>query len=133
MPTVLEWVSIYYFSRAGPAASMRIYYEMINGGTQSISSPGWTSVPLGASYFPGEVQLPRLYVFPFVLGLGRSHSALTRWTPTIGNLVFESEHDAGGHFAAFEVPEKLVGDLRKMYGKGGPAHGVVPNKSGYDA
>ena len=47
--------------------------------------------------------------------------------------MFEGEHDTGGHFAAFEVPEKLAGDLRKMYGKGGPAYGVVPEKSGCDA
>ena len=54
------------------------------------------------------------------------------WTRTIGKLIFESDHDAGGHFAAYEVPDKLVGDLRKMYGKGGPAHGVVKGKNGYD-
>ncbi|KAI1794397.1 epoxide hydrolase [Ganoderma leucocontextum] len=113
---VLEWVSIYYFSRAGPAASTRIYYEMSDGGAQIGRSPGWTSVPLGVSYFPGEIaRLPKL------------------WSHTIGKLVFESEHDAGGHFAAFEVPEKLAGDLRKMYGKGGPAQDVVPGKTGYDA
>ena len=57
----------------------------------------------------------------------------TRWAHTIGKLVYASEHDKGGHFAAFEVPEKLAGDLRKMYMKGGPAHGVVPGKNGYDA
>lgn len=51
----------------------------------------------------------------------------------MGKVVFESEHDTGGHFAAFEVPEKLVGDLRKMFGKGGPAYGVVLSKTGYDA
>ena len=51
----------------------------------------------------------------------------------MGKLVFESEHDAGGHFAAFEVPEKLADDLRKMFGKGGPAYGVVLSKTGYDA
>lgn len=49
----------------------------------------------------------------------------------MANVVFESEHDAGGHFAAFEKPEFLVGDLRKMYGVGGPAFRVVPGKSGY--
>ena len=59
--------------------------------------------------------------------------ARTRWSHTLGNLVFESEHDKGGHFAALEVPEKLAGGLRKMYGKGGPTYGVVPGKTGYDA
>ena len=61
------------------------------------------------------------------------HGALPRWSRTLGKLVFESEHESGGHFAAFEVPHQLVGDLRKMYGKGGPAHGVVPGKTGYDS
>ena len=46
--------------------------------------------------------------------------------------MFESDHEAGGHFAAHEVPEALVADLRKMYGKGGPAFKVVPGKDGYD-
>jgi len=47
--------------------------------------------------------------------------------------VFESEHESGGHFAAHEKPEVLVGDLRKMFGKGGPAFGVVREKNGYSA
>ncbi len=46
-------------------------------------------------------------------------------------IVFESEHEVGGHFAAYEQPEALVGDLRKMFGKSGPAAGVVPGCTGY--
>ena len=73
-PTVLEWISIYYFSRAGPAASVRIYYEMSNGGEEVGRSPGWTSVPLGVSYFPAEIMhLPKLYVL-CCLGLGTTFS-----------------------------------------------------------
>ena len=51
----------------------------------------------------------------------------------LGKVVFEGEHEKGGHFAAHEVPESLVGDLRKMYGREGPAYGVVPGKDGYPA
>ncbi|MDV2583605.1 hypothetical protein, partial [Alkalibacillus haloalkaliphilus] len=47
------------------------------------------------------------------------------------NLFFESEHEDGGHFAAFENPNELAGDVRKMFGKGGPAFGVVKDKDGY--
>ncbi|PIL25386.1 hypothetical protein GSI_13276 [Ganoderma sinense ZZ0214-1] len=112
---LLEWISIYYFSRAGPTASTRIYYEMSGGGQWAIGrSPGWTTIPLGVSYFPREIPFPRI------------------WVGTIGNVVVESEHDKGGHFPAFEVPEKLVADVRAMFGRGGPAHGVVPGKDGYD-
>jgi len=48
-----------------------------------------------------------------------------------GRIVFESDHKVGGHFAAYEQPEALVGDLRKMFGKSGPAEGVVPGCTGY--
>ncbi len=48
-----------------------------------------------------------------------------------GRVVFESEHKAGGHFAAYEQPKALVDDLRKMFGKSGPAASVVPGCPGY--
>ena len=50
----------------------------------------------------------------------------------MGNIVFEAEHESGGHFAAHEQPQQLVADLRTMFGKGGPAFGVVACKAGYD-
>lgn len=49
----------------------------------------------------------------------------------MGNLVSISHHEMGGHFAAYEQPEALVGGVRKMFEKGGPAFGVVPGKTGY--
>ncbi|KAH9891956.1 alpha/beta-hydrolase [Cubamyces lactineus] len=112
---VIEWISIYWFSRAGPAANIRIYYELTGQNLHDMfEGTKWTSVPLGVSYFPGEpVRLPK------------------SWAHMIGKIVYESEHIAGGHFAAVEQPEKLAGDLRKMFGKGGPAFGVVPGKDGY--
>jgi hypothetical protein len=45
--------------------------------------------------------------------------------------VFTSEQSSGGHFAAYEKPAELVDDVRKMFGKGGPAFGVVPGRMGY--
>ena len=53
------------------------------------------------------------------------------WVSAYGNVVFTSEHTSGGHFAAFEKPDELVGDVRKMFGNGGRAFGVVPGKTGY--
>ena len=53
-----------------------------------------------------------------------------RWTKA-RSVVFESEHDSGGHFACHEKPNEIVDDLRKMFEKGGPAFGVVQGKSGY--
>ncbi|OSD05004.1 alpha/beta-hydrolase [Trametes coccinea BRFM310] len=113
---VIEWVSIYWFSRAGPDAAQRIYYEMTSGGTHDVfEGAKWTDVPLGVSYFPQEiVRLPR------------------SWSHMLGHLVFESVHGYGGHFAAFERPEELASDLRVMFGNGGLAHGVASGKRGYD-
>ncbi|KZT19988.1 alpha/beta-hydrolase [Neolentinus lepideus HHB14362 ss-1] len=112
---VLTWISLYWFSRAGPAASLRIYYETrLSGGRNN--EPKVTGVPMGVSYFPAE-----LVISP------------KSWMRTVGEMVFCSDHTKGGHFAAHEQPEELVADVRKMFGKGGPAFSVVPGRSGYSS
>ncbi|OCH90462.1 alpha/beta-hydrolase [Obba rivulosa] len=103
---VLAWVSIYWFSRAGPAASVRIYCEVSCSGFMENIPKLWSPVLLS---FPS-----------------------CEWARTIGNVVYASEHDHGGHFAAHEQPEDLAGDLRKMFAKGGPAYGVVSKRVGYE-
>lgn len=61
--------------------------------------------PKGFSYFPKEVAAtPRM------------------WNRRLGDVVFEKEHEKGGHFAAWEQPEALVEDLRTMFKPGGPAY-----------
>ena len=47
------------------------------------------------------------------------------------NLVSEAEHESGGPFAAYQQPQELVNDLRRMFGKKGPTFGVVAGKTGY--
>ncbi|KAJ7088393.1 Alpha/Beta hydrolase protein [Mycena belliarum] len=113
---VLTWVSIFWFSRAGPTASIRIYFEAGNhdlGKAFFVSEPKPT-IPLGLSHFPKDVL-----VFP------------KSWSRGLGNIVFEREHDGGGHFAAYEKPNQLADDLGKMFGRDGPAFEVVPGHSGY--
>ncbi|KAL8715114.1 MAG: hypothetical protein Q9220_001071 [cf. Caloplaca sp. 1 TL-2023] len=113
---ILDWVSIYWHSTAGPAATLRIYYEVGHDSQfpRGKSETYIPTVPLGLSHFPKELTVvPRMY--------GR----------TMGPVVFEKERERGGHFAAWECPEDLVGDLRTMFGKDGGAEGVVEGKSGY--
>ncbi|KAK7464789.1 hypothetical protein VKT23_005996 [Stygiomarasmius scandens] len=114
---VLTWISIYYFSRAGPAASTRIYYEVMHspdGFGSFASTKNKPTIPMGVSIFPKELRVtPK------------------SWVQATGNVVFDAEHTGGGHFAAHEKPELLVGDLRKMFGKKGPVYGIVPGKTGY--
>lgn len=113
--SVLTWVSIYWFSRSSPAASFRIYYEMVQLGQRNIAlAPQKT--PLGVSFFPQDI-----------------HHHPRDAVRTMGNIVFESEHTKGGHFAAYEEPELLANDLRRMFGKGGGAFGVVKGSNGYAA
>jgi len=43
----------------------------------------------------------------------------------LGPVVFESRKEKGGHFAAHEIPEEIMADLRKMFGRGGPCYRIT--------
>ncbi|VUC26533.1 unnamed protein product [Clonostachys rosea] len=113
---ICKWVSIYWFSTPGPLASLWLYYDMKHTHDEIrpvIGNLFLKGVKLGCSNFPKEVVvLPSL------------------WNKTLGNVVFNKEHGHGGHFAAFECPNELVGDLREMFGRGGGAYGVIKGKLG---
>ena len=117
---VITWISIYYFSTGGVAASVRIYYEeAVYGGENPFARLGeagaYTDVPIGIASFPYHFgDHPRL------------------WNKGLGPVVHQSEWEKGGHFAAFENPTDLVADLRAMFGKGGGAAGVLGVISGYE-
>lgn len=113
---ILTWVSIYYFSTAGPAASTRIYYEVGHATDSSRAALGEyvPHVKLGLAYFPKDLDVPP-----------------KSWGRALGPVVFESQHPDGGHFAAHERPEALVDDLNRMFGQGGGAFGAVKGKEGY--
>jgi hypothetical protein len=49
---VLTWVSLYWFSRAGPAASLRIYFELAGDRNKLGHGP---TIPMGTSHFPKEL------------------------------------------------------------------------------
>ena len=116
---ILTWVSIYYFSTAGPSAHVRIYYEANHNSTSVV--PGreratqWVdNVKLGLAHFPKELSVvPRA------------------WGKTLGPVVHESASERGGHFAAWERPDVISRDLQDMFGKKGPLYEVVPGKNGY--
>lgn len=117
---LLTWISIYWFSTAGPEASVRIYYEATHPESPSAASTrkmtrSWIPhVKLGMAHFPREIS-----VVP------------KTWAETLGPVVYHSEHERGGHFAAWERPDVIATDLQKMFGKGGPCYGIVKGKTGY--
>ena len=104
---LLANISIYWFTRSGASAA-RFVYETAHadwGGSSEQDrggSPdaGWeapaAAVPQGLSLFGGDDLLRKV--------LDPDHK-MAHW----------SEYDRGGHFAALEVPDLLVGDLRTFF------------------
>lgn len=111
---VLQWVCIYYFSTPGPNASQQLYYDSTHT-LDERRGQNYSRVPLGIARFPKELALaPKL------------------WHETMGPLVYWRVHEQGGHFAAWEKPEELVGDLRCMFGRHGPLAGCCGRRrTGY--
>ncbi|KAL9561778.1 hypothetical protein ACKAV7_014040 [Fusarium commune] len=97
---ILTWVSIYWFSTAGPDAPSNLYYAFEQSDPIAFATAGaFIDVTLGISRFMNDlVLLPKL------------------WNQTLGPVVFQEEHERGGHFAAWEQPGAIVGDLRLMFG-----------------
>lgn len=108
---ILTWISIYWFSQAGAAASLRIYFEATHTSAKATRERVQRyieRVKLGLCYAPKELTIvPRT------------------WGRTLGPVVFESEKKRGGHFLAYEQPEEIVADLRAMFGSGGPCHDIL--------
>lgn len=81
---ILTWISIYWFSEAGPGASGMIYHQAIPdlspGGKLPIGKlRSWLPMPLGLSIFPKEIaNMPR------------------SWAVGLGRIVLTSYHDKGG-------------------------------------
>ncbi|KAF7718997.1 Epoxide hydrolase-like protein [Penicillium ucsense] len=110
---ILTWISIYWFSKAGPEASVRIYYEAahpdpVHGVPYEQFKTYIPDVKLGVGHFPREISI-----------------VPSTWASALGPVVQQTEHDKGGHFAAWEVPEAIVEDLRAMFGKNGPCYGLL--------
>lgn len=112
---ILTWVSIYWFAKARPGTSVRIYYEALH----AKSGSGITYDQL-RSYIPeimiGLLHLPRgISIVPSTWALGPD--------------VRQSENTQGGHFATWEVPEAIIEDLFAMFGEGGPpCYSIIPEK-----
>ncbi|MFG2054254.1 epoxide hydrolase family protein [Micromonospora sp. NPDC048930] len=91
---ILTDVSVYWLTgTAGSAA--RIYYE--DARTWGQAQPR-SSVPTGVAVFPNDITIQPL--------AERDH-----------NVVHWTEFSRGGHFAAMEAPDLLVGDVREFFRK----------------
>ena len=85
-------IALYWFSGT-IGASMRLYYEMMH----APSEERFVTVPTAGAIFPKElIKMPR------------------PWAEKRYNIAQWSVFDRGGHFAAMEAPDLLVGDIRRF-------------------
>ncbi|CAE6387299.1 unnamed protein product [Rhizoctonia solani] len=99
---LITWTMLYWVN--GPAGGFRYYKENPFMGTSQDPTAiaelkhlnsTWSPTPLGFSSFPKELAR-----FPL------------EWNGVNQNLVYGKEHTKGGHFAAWEVPDLLLEDIR---------------------
>jgi pimeloyl-ACP methyl ester carboxylesterase len=116
---ILTWISIYWFSTAGPGASVRIYKEAKYPEDKSLKGDfafwSWVpKIPLGLALFPRDIlSAPRVMA------------------RTMGPVIHETVMESGGHFAAWEKPAEFAADLQKMFGRGGGGYARVAGRTGY--
>ena len=91
---VLTNVMIYWLTGTS-GSSMRFYYEDARAGDQPTEP---TTVPIGLAQFGGDFQSIRRFA-------ERDHKNIVSW----------NTYDRGGHYAAHDAPELLVGDIRQFF------------------
>jgi epoxide hydrolase len=88
---MLTNVMLYWLTAAG-ASSAQLYYESVH----SSNWPTPSAVPTGVAVFAEDISI-------------------RRFAEQGNNIVHWSEFDRGGHFAAMEAPDLLVGDVREFF------------------
>ena len=92
---MLTNISVYWLTRTA-GSSARLYYEAARSG--AFGPPVPSTAPTGVAVFPAEIAAP-------VRRLAEQSNHIVHW----------SEFDRGGHFAAMEEPDLLVGDVRAFF------------------
>lgn len=92
---ILTNVSIYWFTNTARSSANQ-YYETFHDHAAFAPKPRST-VPTGVAVFPGL------------------DVAIRRFAEVTDTIVHWSEFDRGGHFAALEAPDLLVGDVRAFF------------------
>ncbi|MFD8379007.1 epoxide hydrolase family protein [Streptomyces sp. NPDC059679] len=83
-----------YWLTGTAGSSARLHYESVRHRGRPLACPA----PLGVAVFPHDLALP-------VRAFAERAYTIIHWT----------EFDRGGHFAALEVPELLIGDIRAFF------------------
>jgi pimeloyl-ACP methyl ester carboxylesterase len=88
---VLTNIMLYWLTNTF-ASSIRVYYEDMHSGERPVPS----TVPTGVANFAEDI-------------------AIRRYAEQLNQIVHWSEFERGSHFAAMEVPELLVEDVRAFF------------------
>ena len=91
---LLTNISIYWLTRTAGSSANRYYESAHDPSAWAPKERG--TVPTGVAVFPGDV-------------------AIRRFAERTNNVVHWSEFDRGGHFAAMEVPDLFIGDVRRFF------------------
>jgi pimeloyl-ACP methyl ester carboxylesterase len=96
---ILDNITLYWLTNSGTSTS-RLYWENSRGVTAAIKNPPpHVSLPVAFTVFPGEIfQAPRHWV-----------------KSAYHNLIYYTEVDKGGHFAAWEEPELFSQEMRAAF------------------
>lgn len=90
---LITWTLLHYFPR--PVTALHTYRE--NDATKR-ENMQFENTPTGVSAFAGEMEMvPR------------------SWAENTANIIFWREHEQGGHFAAYENPKALGGDMVEFF------------------
>jgi pimeloyl-ACP methyl ester carboxylesterase len=92
---LLTNITLYWLTGTA-GSSARLYYETAR--SRAWRPTAASSVPTGVAVFPKEIVPP-----------------IRRFAELSDNIVHWAEFDRGGHFAAMEVPDLLVGDVREFF------------------
>ncbi|GGW30515.1 epoxide hydrolase family protein [Streptomyces griseoloalbus] len=87
-----------YWLTGTAGSSARIYYERAHATGRAARPAEPSAAPTALALFPAELQIPLRHK-------AERTENLVRWT----------EFDRGGHFAAMEEPDLLVGDVRAFF------------------
>jgi microsomal epoxide hydrolase len=92
---MLTNITVYWLTRTA-GSSARLYYEAVR--SRAMGPPAVSTAPTGVAVFPAEIAPP-------VRLIAEQSNHIVHW----------SEFDRGGHFAAMEEPDLLIGDVREFF------------------